>query len=76
MLRKSKDYVGRRKKYSSQHRSEKPVIPHMTQPAGSLEEKFSHDRNPIRRFFKMLGPGLIASASDVNVDACLDLRKF
>src|SRR3989449_6558475 len=43
-----------------------PVIPH-TEPAGgtgSLEAAMMLERNPLRRFFKVLGPGLITGASD------------
>src|SRR5437773_4920802 len=43
-----------------------PVIPH-SQPAGgtgSLEAVMSREKNPLKRFFKVLGPGLITGASD------------
>jgi NRAMP (natural resistance-associated macrophage protein)-like metal ion transporter len=43
-----------------------PVIPH-SEPAGgtaSLEAAMSQEKNPVRRFFKLLGPGLITGASD------------
>src|SRR5260370_16966108 len=43
-----------------------PVIPH-SDPAGgtgSLEAAMMMERNPIRRFLKVLGPGLITGASD------------
>src|SRR5712672_999345 len=43
-----------------------PVIPHM-EPAGgtgSLEAAMMQERNPVKRFFKVLGPGLITGASD------------
>src|SRR2546426_1385213 len=43
-----------------------PVIPHRD-PAGgtgSLEAAMMLERNPIRRFMKVLGPGLITGASD------------
>src|SRR5258706_2263054 len=43
-----------------------PVIPH-SDPAGgtgSLEAAMLLERNPIRRFLKVLGPGLITGASD------------
>src|SRR5213083_2505877 len=46
--------------------SSAPVIPH-SQPAGgagSLEAAMSRERNPLKRFFKILGPGLITGASD------------
>src|SRR3984893_8791973 len=43
-----------------------PVIPH-SDPAGgtgSLEAAMMRERNPIKRFLKVLGPGLITGASD------------
>src|SRR4030088_2115736 len=43
-----------------------PVIPH-SEPAGgtgSLEAAMMLERNPILRFIKILGPGLITGASD------------
>src|SRR2546422_1133663 len=43
-----------------------PVIPH-SEPAGgtgSLEAAMMQERDPVKRFFKVLGPGLITGASD------------
>jgi len=43
-----------------------PIVPH-PEPAGgtaSLEAAMSAERNPVRRFFKLLGPGLVTGASD------------
>jgi NRAMP (natural resistance-associated macrophage protein)-like metal ion transporter len=43
-----------------------PVIPH-SEPAGgtgSLEAAMMQEKNPVKRFFKVLGPGLITGASD------------
>src|SRR3977135_3910283 len=43
-----------------------PVIPH-SDPAGgtgSLEAAMMRERNPFKRFLKVLGPGLITGASD------------
>src|SRR5437016_6518503 len=43
-----------------------PVIPH-SGPAGgtaSLEAAMGREKNPVKRFFKLLGPGLITGASD------------
>jgi len=43
-----------------------PVIPH-SEPAGgtaSLEAAMVREKNPVKRFFKLLGPGLITGASD------------
>ncbi len=45
---------------------ETPVIPH-SEPAGgngSLEATMRREKNPVKRFFKVLGPGLITGASD------------
>jgi NRAMP (natural resistance-associated macrophage protein)-like metal ion transporter len=45
---------------------EAPVIPHVD-PAGgtgSLEAAVSSEKNPVKRFFKILGPGLVTGASD------------
>src|SRR5262249_1027245 len=45
---------------------EAPVIPH-SEPAGgtgSLEAAMMREKNPVKRFFKLLGPGLITVASD------------
>src|SRR6267378_2316470 len=50
----------------SPRRSDAPVIPH-SEPAGgtgSLEAAMTQERNPVKRFFKVLGPGLITGASD------------
>src|SRR6476660_7396437 len=43
-----------------------PTIPHSEPAAGtaSLEAAMMRERNPIKRFFKVLGPGLITGASD------------
>jgi NRAMP (natural resistance-associated macrophage protein)-like metal ion transporter len=53
---------GRRKRTA--HRSTAPVIPHSEPAPGSLEAAIARERNPIKRFFKILGPGLITGASD------------
>src|SRR6266851_3123080 len=50
----------------SPRRSDAPVIPH-SEPAGgtgSLEAAMMQEKNPVKRFFKVLGPGLITGASD------------
>src|SRR6201993_501518 len=41
-----------------------PVIPTAEAASGSLEAAVAGERNPIKRFFKILGPGLITGASD------------
>src|SRR5256712_6076952 len=46
--------------------NEPPKIPHL-EPAGgtgSLEAAIAEERNPIRRFLKVLGPGFISGAAD------------
>jgi NRAMP (natural resistance-associated macrophage protein)-like metal ion transporter len=53
-------------KQNKSQRGEAPVIPH-TDPAGgtgSLEAAMMQEKNPVKRFFKVLGPGLITGASD------------
>ena len=42
------------------------TIPHseLMGGTGSLETAFASEKNPIKRFFKLLGPGLITGASD------------
>src|SRR5262247_3205404 len=43
-----------------------PIIPH-SEPAGgtgSLEAAMMREKNPVKRFFKVLGPGLVTGASD------------
>jgi NRAMP (natural resistance-associated macrophage protein)-like metal ion transporter len=45
---------------------DQPLIPHR-EPAGvtgSLEVTIAHERNPIRRFLRILGPGFISGAAD------------
>src|SRR5207253_1301019 len=43
-----------------------PVIPHSESADGtaSLEAAMGREKNPVKRFFKLLGPGLITGASD------------
>src|SRR5437870_4521394 len=38
--------------------------PHLGLPAESLEARLAREKNPIKRFFLLLGPGLITGASD------------
>ena len=56
------DSADRKKKPAPQPAA--PVIPHIEPGPGSLETSVARERNPIRRFFKILGPGLITGASD------------
>ena len=53
---------GKRKRTA--HRSTAPVIPHSEPAPGSLEAAIARERNPIKRFLRILGPGLITGASD------------
>ena len=39
-------------------------IPHIPPATESLESVLAKERNPVKRFFKALGPGLISGASD------------
>jgi NRAMP (natural resistance-associated macrophage protein)-like metal ion transporter len=46
--------------------SERPLIPH-SEPAGgtgTLEAALARETNPVKRFLKVLAPGLVAGASD------------
>jgi Mn2+/Fe2+ NRAMP family transporter len=45
-------------------RSTAPVIPHTEPAPSSLEAAVARERNPLKRFFKILGPGLVTGASD------------
>src|SRR5256714_15313673 len=44
--------------------SGRPQTPHVEQPTKSLEAELKREKNPFKRFFKLLGPGLITGASD------------
>lgn len=56
--------ANRRRKTAEQ--SPSPRIPHIEPavPPGSLEATVAGERNPLKRFLKILGPGLITGASD------------
>jgi NRAMP (natural resistance-associated macrophage protein)-like metal ion transporter len=41
-----------------------PLIPHTRPVSGSLEAAAAGERNPVKRFLRILGPGLITGASD------------
>ena len=62
--------MSRRGSEPSPHRKRKaqrpsaPVIPHTPPVTESLESVIAHERNPVKRFLKILGPGLITGASD------------
>src|SRR5436309_987126 len=58
--------MAHREQTESQISRQRPVIPH-SEPAGgtvSLEAAMMLERSRVKRFFKMLGPGLITGASD------------
>lgn len=46
--------------------TDQPQIPHREPPEGgtSLEQTLRRERNPIKRFLKILGPGFVTGASD------------
>ena len=50
----------------SSRENDAPVIPHSETAGGtgSLEAAMMQEKNPVKRFFKVLGPGLITGASD------------
>jgi len=39
-------------------------MPHLRQPTESLETRLGREKNPIKRFLLLLGPGLVTGASD------------
>jgi NRAMP (natural resistance-associated macrophage protein)-like metal ion transporter len=41
-----------------------PQIPHIKPPTESLETTLEKEKNPLKRLFKLLGPGLVTGASD------------
>jgi len=55
-------FRARRKRREEQPRA--PVIPHVRPPVPSLEAALAREPNQLKRFFKILGPGLITGASD------------
>src|SRR2546429_6801064 len=58
--------MAHRDQTKSQLSRHRPVIPH-SEPAGgtvSLEAAMMLERSRVKRFFKLLGPGLITGASD------------
>src|SRR5207249_706856 len=58
--------MAHREQTESQISRQRPVIPH-SEPAGgtvSLEAAMMLERSRVKRFFKILGPGLITGASD------------
>jgi NRAMP (natural resistance-associated macrophage protein)-like metal ion transporter len=48
----------------NRRRAPAPVIPYSAPAATSLVDAVAHEPNPLKRFFKILGPGLITGASD------------
>lgn len=58
--------MARQKQTDKRTQHDAPLIPH-SEPAGgtgSLEAAMMLEKNPFKRFFKMLGPGLVTGASD------------
>ena len=58
--------MAHREQTESQISRQRPVIPH-SEPAGgtvSLEAAMMLERSRVKRFFKLLGPGLVTGASD------------
>src|SRR6266581_3676079 len=58
--------MAHREQTESQISRQRPAIPH-SEPAGgtvSLEAAMMLERSRVKRFFKLLGPGLITGASD------------
>src|ERR1700680_5164162 len=51
-------------KSDRERESSTPQIPQLKPPTESLEAALEKEKNPIKRFFKLLGPGLITGASD------------
>ena len=58
--------MAHREQTESQTSGQQPVIPHSESASGtvSLETAMMLERSRVRRFFKLLGPGLITGASD------------
>ena len=54
----------RGKKKGQGRHSPDPLIPYARQVSGSLEAMLARVQNPIARFLKILGPGLVTGASD------------
>ena len=52
------------KRKRSGRESTDPVIPTAEAAPGSLEAAVAREHNPLKRFFKILGPGLVTGASD------------
>lgn len=59
-----KSGINQRKGKNKSHQSSRSGIPHIKPATESLEAKLKKEKNPIKRFFAMLGPGLITGASD------------
>src|SRR6266581_5024572 len=58
--------MAHREQTESQISRQRPAIPH-SEPAGgtvSLEAAMMLERSRVKRFFKLLGPGLVTGASD------------
>src|SRR5437763_1406120 len=53
-----------RRRHGESEDSGRQQTPHVEQPTKSLEAELKREKNPFKRFFKLLGPGLITGASD------------
>ena len=62
MSQRGSDPPPHRKRKAPRHSA--PLIPHTPPATESLESAIAHERNPVKRFLKILGPGLITGASD------------
>src|SRR5512147_1523348 len=59
--------MGRPKRKDKPHASANPRLPHGRRAGGAgtpVAQRAGEKKNPLQRFFKMLGPGLITGASD------------
>jgi NRAMP (natural resistance-associated macrophage protein)-like metal ion transporter len=54
----------KRKTTDRSDESSGPQIPHIKPPTESLETILKTEKNPVKRLFKLLGPGLVTGASD------------
>src|SRR5256884_3530448 len=60
----AKGVPAKERKRDESEDSGRPQTPHIEQPSRSRAAKAAREKNPVKRFFKLLGPGLITGASD------------
>src|SRR5438477_6432099 len=60
----AKGVSAKERKRDESEDSGRPQMPHIKQPSRSRAAKAAREKNPFKRFFKLLGPGLITGASD------------